>query len=1127
MNLRVLFPRQRQLTLLLLAAALVCFPLPGSAFTLNGYKWPNATQIMLHLNLVRTQVPLQDGNPTWNASAADAIALWNPFIPKVLLVAADPTPPAAQDGLNSVVFANNIYGEAFDSRTLAVTLYWRTGSVFTETDVIFNNLRSWDSYRGPIQSYGTSATYDLHRVALHEFGHVLGLGHPDERGQTVEAIMNSIISDLDHLADDDIAGGRALYGFKITSPLYDLSGTSGQLFNYQITADNSPTSFSASGLPPELQLDPATGRISGRCYTTGSFTVDVVANGAAGTTTGRFQLPIRPQGLNSSTYPPAILIGGNFSYQITASNSPTSYSASGLPAGLTFNPNTGLISGTPTAFGTFSVTVTATGPTAIASSIVSIRVNGPSITSPTGSIQLDILQSYSYQVICTHPASSFTATDLPPNFQIDPVTGVISGTASGVGYYNILVKAQTAYGEAQGIIVIQVLTPHLNGPTSLTAQVGSPFNYQVTASNNPTSFTSSPLPPGLRLYPASGRLSGVPELRGFYSTNIIARGAVGDANGYISLQVAPAPLYFTPLLGSIPSPGAGSFFLPDRTRSRLYLASGTELRVVDAESLALLGTYRFPTSIGGLAMPPDESVLYLTLPGLNLIAPIDPATFLGPPQLRTGALAPSAIEVGGDGYLYVIDQSNRGLVHQLDRTTGAEIRQFAPNPRSTLSAVVMRMSPDHNTLYAGEVAQPGPVLAKYALAPGSAPALVQRIDPVAPAPAFANNYNLSPDGSLLLFSIGSFSLLPSAIDVRSTADLNTVVARWPTSGFTNEAAFSPDGAFAVLSYTSSTRVEVREVAHGTVTKSITLPENDPAAAAGPARTLSAGPSAFQILAGPAYSAVRSLYRYSLLAPPAPPRSLLSVSTRLRAQPDANVPIGGFIIQGTAPKKVIVRAIGPSLSTYGVAGVLADPLLELHASNGSLVTSNDNWNAHRQDVLDAELPLANEREAAIVATLDPGAYTAILRGVNNTSGVALVQIYDLEPVSASRISSLSTRGRVEAGDNVMIGGFAVGGDQVTNILVRAIGPSLAQYNVPDLLLDPTLDLFDAYGTRLATNDDWTSDQQQISATGHAPGDPREAAIVRALLPGGYTAIVRGKETATGVALVEIYNLGSAP
>jgi hypothetical protein len=208
----------------------------------------------------------------------------------------------------------------------------------------------------------------------------------------------------------------------------------------------------------------------------------------------------------------------------------------------------------------------------------------------------------------------------------------------------------------------------------------------------------------------------------------------------------------------------------------------------------------------------------------------------------------------------------------------------------------------------------------------------------------------------------------------------------------------------------------------------------------------------------------------------------------------------------------------------VAGKLADPILQLYDSAGELVAQNDNWNAHRYDVMTTGIPPGDEHEAVVVATLQPGAYTAVVRGVDDSSGVALVEAYDLTSDSNSKLANISTRGRVEAGDNVMIGGFIVGGGQQTNVVLRAIGPSLASHAIVGALADPILELHDGNGAVIAQNDDWGSSQkQQLVNSGLAPTDARESAMILQLQPGAYTAIVRGKNGSAGVGLVEIYNL----
>jgi hypothetical protein len=254
-----------------------------------------------------------------------------------------------------------------------------------------------------------------------------------------------------------------------------------------------------------------------------------------------------------------------------------------------------------------------------------------------------------------------------------------------------------------------------------------------------------------------------------------------------------------------------------------------------------------------------------------------------------------------------------------------------------------------------------------------------------------------------------------------------------------------------------------------------------------------------------------------------PTKLGNISTRLGVEGGDSVLIGGFIITGTEPKEVIVRAIGPSLP---LAGALADPLLELYDGMGLLITSNDNWmNAsNKQAIIDSGLAPANDLESAILMTLEPAAYTAILRGKAGITGIGLIEAYDLDQAADAKLANISTRGLVQTGDNVMIGGFILLGTEAQEVLVRGIGPSLADFGVPGVLSDPTVELYDSSGTLLVSNDDWKdSHQTEIAATGLAPSKDKESAILITLAPAAYTAIVRGQNNTTGVALVEVYEL----
>jgi sugar lactone lactonase YvrE len=251
---------------------------------------------------------------------------------------------------------------------------------------------------------------------------------------------------------------------------------------------------------------------------------------------------------------------------------------------------------------------------------------------------------------------------------------------------------------------------------------------------------------------------------------------------------------------------------------------------------------------------------------------------------------------------------------------------------------------------------------------------------------------------------------------------------------------------------------------------------------------------------------------------------LNISTRLRVEPGANALIGGFIVTGTENKRIIVRALGRSLSQSGVAGTLQDPVLEFYNSAGALVIAIDDWQDNNQrGVIEATgIPPRDDREAAGVFTVAPGAYTAAVRGKNGTSGVGLVEVYDYNQAARSQLANISTRGRVDTGEDVMIAGFILGGNGA-RVVIRALGPSLTQAGVPGALSDPTLSLRNADGAEIAASNDWREQQAEVQATGVPPSDDRESALVTTLGPGSYTAIVAGAAGGTGVALVEVYNL----
>lgn len=264
--------------------------------------------------------------------------------------------------------------------------------------------------------------------------------------------------------------------------------------------------------------------------------------------------------------------------------------------------------------------------------------------------------------------------------------------------------------------------------------------------------------------------------------------------------------------------------------------------------------------------------------------------------------------------------------------------------------------------------------------------------------------------------------------------------------------------------------------------------------------------------------------------------LRNISTRGLIGTGQNVLIGGFIIQGTQPATVIVRAVGYSLRALGITNPISDPTITVYNSNNNVIASNDDWftGSNAQLISSFLLDPPNSRESALYLTLNPGAYTAVVQGYSDSNtvastGIGLVEVYDLH-TTAGRAGNISTRGQVQTGNNVLIAGFIVGGNQSKQVVVRAIGPSLASAGIANPLADPTLALHDGNGTLLQSNNNWQQQNpnaQAISNAGLAPTNPRESALLAAVNPGSYTAIVRGVSGDTGTALVEVYDLSTAP
>jgi hypothetical protein len=301
----------------------------------------------------------------------------------------------------------------------------------------------------------------------------------------------------------------------------------------------------------------------------------------------------------------------------------------------------------------------------------------------------------------------------------------------------------------------------------------------------------------------------------------------------------------------------------------------------------------------------------------------------------------------------------------------------------------------------------------------------------------------------------------------------------------------------------------------------------------PNSSLSASSGGTMILYSLALSGIHGVTLNGVTLPAiVPPPKAINLSTRMLVQTGDNVGIGGFIITGSTTKRVIIRAMGPSLTAFGVPNALPDPVLELHGPSAFVTITNDNWrDTQETEIQGTGLPPTNNLESAIVATLVPGPYTAIVRGNGSTSGVGLIEVYDLNQVVDAKLANLSTRAAVSTGDNIVIAGFVLSiGSGNDRIVVRGLGPSLTVFGVPNALANPALELRDTNGALLASNNDWQDDPAQaaeLSAAGLAPTNNLEAAIAATLPTGLYTALLSGTNGSTGIGVVEVYDWSAAP
>lgn len=537
--------------------------------------WPDST-IRMTLRLGNTlDAPLSDGSLSFNAVAIDALKAWNLYITtaKFVWVTNSLVAPRDRDGINQAFFDKTIYGLSFDD-ALAVTLNYSSRRAIIESDVVFNSEAEWDSYRGPLRSISgpSGYIYDLRRVALHEFGHTLGLSHPDEAGQIVAAVMNSVVSDVDRLTTDDQQGGFALYGglpFILTDP------------ESQIAVAGSDVIFSvaARGEPPlkyqwyfnDVPIAGATNDtyLIERVQTIDVGSYMVVASNSFGETESE------PASLTLDPTTAFGVLGAPFIYQIIANNNPTSYSATGLPPGLFCDPKTGVISGIPTRTGTFLVRVKASNLFSSTVRTITFTIDSGALIGTKGASGV-VSVPFDFLIVTDNFPDWYSVTGLPPGLVCDGRTGLISGIPTRTGTFNVNVKASNLFGSTTGILTFTIREGRIISSKTKLGVVGVPFFYAIVANFDPTWYSASGLPPGLFCFGDTGEISGVPTETGTYNVEVRARNLLASAIDSVLVTIGTGSVGLgSPTLSAVRSDD--SFLLSWPQTSEGFVLEETEL----------------------------------------------------------------------------------------------------------------------------------------------------------------------------------------------------------------------------------------------------------------------------------------------------------------------------------------------------------------------------------------------------------------------------------------------------------------------------------------------------------------------------------------------------------------------
>lgn len=918
-------------------AALCCVFAPAlSAFSLTGTRW-SGSSATLQLQLGTNTTALSDGSASWGASAEDALAIWNAQLAAFrFAVVRDSTAARAQGNrINNVHFSSDVYGEAWGTGVLAVTLTYAAGTTTTEADVVFNNRLNWDSYRGG-QRYSPTGlpVYDFHRVALHEFGHALGLDHPDEDGQTVAALMNSRISSLDTIASDDIQGGQALYGSTtvaaavapvITAPPASRTIVAGQSTTFAVTATGTaPLTY--QWLKAGVPLNGATGS---------SFTLAAATSSDAGT------------------------------YAVTVANSAGSVTSAPATLTVTTATTTPTVPAVPTA----PTAPTATAPQIITSPSATVAAVGQSATfavTASGTAPLTYQWRKNGFAISGATTSTYALAAVQPS-DAGSYAAVVSNSAGSVTSASAALTV-TAYPEITAQPSGRGVALGAGFSLSVAASGTGPMTYQWrkdgTALPGATSATFAVA--AAEASHAGGYVAQVSNSAGTV-TSATAHVVVGTAPSIAtqpSSQVVAGGSRFTLTVGASGSPAPTYQWF----KSRAAIPGATAASyTVDGAELAHEGVYEVTASnaIGSVT----SAAATITLSALPVIttAPVAQTVTAGQRvELSVGvnAAAGAAYQWFRDG-VAVAGANGAVLVLDAARPTdnGAytlRVTNPAGSVTSAAAVVTVKFSRLVNLSTRGFVPAGGALTPGFFIRGGTAKPLLIRA--VGPTLSLFGVSTALGEAKLEVIAQGTSAVVASNADWGGTTALRN--------------AFATVGAFPLAADSKDAAVQTELPASGYTVRIV------------PGE------------AGMAGITLAEIYDSESILSAA---QLVNVSTLGYVGTGENLLTAGFVISGNAPKRLLIRAVGPGLLPFGVTNVLADPQLGIVPLGATEpLATNDDWPDFASvrgafATAGAFNLTAGSKDAAIVITLDPGAYTAVVSGVTGTStGNALVEIYDLDP-----------------------------------------------------------------------------------------------------------------------------------